>query len=190
MSTNQNRRFRDTDEKIVQTVYEVLIRENAPIEKISVRKICELAGINRSTFYAHFQDVYDVLEQTERYMSRQLTEKFLTQFENGASLEQCYCAVFQFIRNEREFYSYYLNETNRVAAVGMAWELVQDKLARLDFQELGCKSEAELTYRADFFLTGVNAVIRRWLNSGCQETPRELSKLLAQQYHFEKAVFD
>lgn len=36
--------------------------EKYPIEKISVRRLCEAAGYNRSTFYNHFENVYALLE--------------------------------------------------------------------------------------------------------------------------------
>ena len=36
-----------------------------PMEKITVRHVCELAGYNRGTFYLHFRDLYDVLETIE-----------------------------------------------------------------------------------------------------------------------------
>jgi AcrR family transcriptional regulator len=36
-----------------------------PIEKISVKEVCQLAGYNRSTFYAYFKDVYEILEIIE-----------------------------------------------------------------------------------------------------------------------------
>jgi len=36
-----------------------------PIEKITVSEVCETAGYNRSTFYAYFHDMYDVLDCLE-----------------------------------------------------------------------------------------------------------------------------
>lgn len=45
-----------------------------PIQEITVREICERTGINRSTFYNHYQDVYDLLEQIENEMLGELAE--------------------------------------------------------------------------------------------------------------------
>lgn len=42
-----------------------LMREK-PISRITVKELCEGAEINRATFYAHYRDQYDLLEQTER----------------------------------------------------------------------------------------------------------------------------
>lgn len=41
------------------------LRAKKPLEKITVRELCERAEINKSTFYAHFHDVYDLSDQLE-----------------------------------------------------------------------------------------------------------------------------
>ena len=38
---------------------------DTPIEKITVRRLIELAGYNRSTFYLHFEDIYAIREHIE-----------------------------------------------------------------------------------------------------------------------------
>ena len=48
---------------IQQTFLELL--QKKPISKITVTEICEIAGINRATFYKHYMDPYDLLEQFE-----------------------------------------------------------------------------------------------------------------------------
>lgn len=41
------------------------IRKNTPLEKVKVRDICDRALINKSTFYAHYQDVYALSREME-----------------------------------------------------------------------------------------------------------------------------
>lgn len=48
--------------------------EKKDINKIKVQEICDLAGYHRSTFYHHFTDVYDVLEQIEDKIINELIE--------------------------------------------------------------------------------------------------------------------
>ena len=43
----------------------VELRSRKPIEKISVTELCKLAGVNKSTFYAHYQDIYDLSDKIE-----------------------------------------------------------------------------------------------------------------------------
>ena len=50
----------------IETAFLQLLNEK-PLNKISVRDIVEKCGINRNSFYYHFQDIYEVLELICRY---------------------------------------------------------------------------------------------------------------------------
>ncbi len=54
---------RETKQEIIDAFWNIY--ENKRIEKITVKEVCLKAACNRSTFYAYFTDVYDVLEQLE-----------------------------------------------------------------------------------------------------------------------------
>lgn len=57
----RNRREEYTLRVIREVFLELL--EKHPVERISVGELCELADINRSTFYRHYADVYALLEE-------------------------------------------------------------------------------------------------------------------------------
>lgn len=56
---NEDRRVKNTQEKIKKSFWELLQQKS--FESITVSKIADTANINRSTFYAHFDDKYDLL---------------------------------------------------------------------------------------------------------------------------------
>lgn len=45
--------------------------EKKDFEYISVKEICEKAGVNRSTFYLHYDNISDLLSESIRYMNEQ-----------------------------------------------------------------------------------------------------------------------
>ena len=49
-----------TRKAIMQTFLHIL--KNKPLDRITVKDICEQCEINRNTFYYYFKDIYDVLE--------------------------------------------------------------------------------------------------------------------------------
>ena len=182
MNTKNNQLSRATDEKIIRAVFFFIEQEQRPLSRITVREVCERAGINRSTFYAHYMDVYDVVEKTEATMSRRLTEAFLEQLDQGAPMEAGYLSLFRFIQQYQQFYRLYLNETGKTGVIGVAWDLLSDHLSRISPKDFGFSSEKELTYQGAFYLYGLTAMIRLWLNGGCEESLEEMVGCLKNQY--------
>ena len=50
--------------RIITQSFFALLKEN-PVRKITVTKICEVSGVNRTTFYKYYLDVWDLLDQIE-----------------------------------------------------------------------------------------------------------------------------
>ena len=74
----KHREMREFTRQAIMDAFWALYRER-PIEKISVKEVCDRAGYNRSTFYEYFTDTYSVLEAIEEdlldYARVKLTEE-------------------------------------------------------------------------------------------------------------------
>ncbi len=182
MNTKNNQRSRDTDERIIRAVYAAITEEHRPLDRITVRAVCETVGINRSTFYAHFQDVYDVVERTERSMGEKIALSALEAVDEGAPLEGVFERVFAFVGEHRAFYHAYLGVMHRSEVIGVAWDLLSERTNRLRFDQLGFRSQAEMEYMGVFFFHGLSAMLHQWIENGCRESPREMVDLLVRLY--------
>ena len=49
------------------------LRSKKPLEKITIKELCELACINKSTFYSHYRDIYDLSDSMEEEVVRSIT---------------------------------------------------------------------------------------------------------------------
>ena len=74
----KDQEMREATSRAIMDAFWSLYRD-LPIEKITVKAICEKAGCNRSTFYEYYTDSYSVLEAIEEelmdYVRRKLTEE-------------------------------------------------------------------------------------------------------------------
>ena len=61
-------RIEKTERSIVRAFLK--LRAEKPLEKIRVKELCEKAEINKSTFYAHYRDIFDLSEQLEERVVR------------------------------------------------------------------------------------------------------------------------
>ena len=74
MNTKNNQGFGDMDKKLKAKTLELL--ETTDFEKIIGKPLCETAHVNRSTFYAHYSDVYEIMEQMEEHLNEELFESY------------------------------------------------------------------------------------------------------------------
>ena len=73
MNKNESKYF-STAEKMDSALMEIL--KTKSFEYITVSEICKKAGVNRSTFYLHYENTRDLLEETIRNM----TDNFVSYF--------------------------------------------------------------------------------------------------------------
>lgn len=71
MNTKNNRRRRESVEKIERVFIELL--QTKEINEIRVSDICKRCGLNRSTFYANFIDIYDLADKVREHLEREVT---------------------------------------------------------------------------------------------------------------------
>ena len=147
MNTKNNQRYLDTEEKL-QKEFISLLKTKEP-EKITVRELCDKAGIHRSSFYLHYVDVYDLMEKIEKKLSVQCGELFTTPKQNY-SLGECFVRLFYFVRDHQDFYRYYLIRNHTITVLDGA--IAESSVSSLhEFAEkLGLKNETELFYHQEF----------------------------------------
>lgn len=178
MNTKGNQRTVMTDKKI-KKVFLDLLKEKEP-EKISVSEICSRAGIHRTTFYAHYQDVNDLMRKMVGEMYGQVMGFFL---EEGEPLkEDGFLHLFELIRAHRDFFRVYLEISKNS---GLGYDFLPEALRiRVDqmVSVMGWDSPEELYYHQAFFCEGLSAVIRRWIALGCKEEPEKMCSIIEKEY--------
>lgn len=58
-------------QRMIRRAFLDLLKQK-PMQRITVKEVCEEAGIHRGTFYAHYTDLYDLLHQIEEEMTKNL----------------------------------------------------------------------------------------------------------------------
>ena len=77
--------------------------EKKDFEYITVKEICKTAGVNRSTFYLHYENVGDLLAESVRFMLDQFMEYFKQNVEtvfsviHDCSIEELYLITPEYL---------------------------------------------------------------------------------------------
>ena len=80
-----------------------------PLSKISVRDIVEDCGINRNSFYYHFQDIPSLLGE----IVTEQTDALIRQYPSISSVEECFSVAFYTARENRRAVMHIFNSANR-----------------------------------------------------------------------------
>ena len=97
MNTPNNKRSLATEECLNNTLMALL--KDKELADISVTELCEAAGIDRSTFYAHYEDVFALGNACAADIEKRLSE--VSHFADD------FAWVFEYIKDNPEVFSVY-----------------------------------------------------------------------------------
>lgn len=176
MNTKNNKRSQRSIAAIQQAFLE--IAHDKPREKITVQKICQKAGVNRTTFYAHYLDIFDLSEQIQQEMNTQISEILLEELQRRTQdIPRAFERVFEFVKDNQAFYLARLNSAAQASMISIV-----DQQPLLDyFYQIGSQldyPQDEIGYHISFFINGFSAVIRYWLRRDCKEAPAVMARII------------
>lgn len=144
-----------------------LLKEKS-IEKITVREICQLAGINRTTFYRHYENQYDLLATLQDEMFEEIQTQILSQQPEP---DELILLMFQLVYRNKEDWLVLMGEN----ADPRISNRISDFIA--DYFKVQTKSKSgKMKYR--FIACGAAGLFEDWVNSGMKETPDEMAAYL------------
>ena len=152
MSNTHSRRWIETDKHIRQTALELLNRPEA--HNLSVRLICEEAGINRTTFYEHYLDIYDLLDKLELDVMAELWDYYVQMIDRSNHLPpQPFLPLLAHIRANQDFYKNVL-KTRETCRLKPVFERFLTEAVCAACRKAGVSDEKEITYYLVFFKAG------------------------------------
>ena len=157
----------------------VSLLEKRDLEYITISDICREAGVNRSTFYLHYETIGDLLEETTRYLLDDFLSYFAVEPQQVVDgFQTCALRDLNFITEQYLMpYLSYMRDHRRVFAVAMSnvhtlgFDGVYRKLFTHVFDPILARfdyPEEDRTYVMLFYLNGLTAVVTQWLREDCR----------------------
>lgn len=177
--TRSESKYFATAERMDAAFLELL--EEKDFAYITVKEICARAGVNRSTFYLHYETIADLLAESAQH----IIDEFLAYMPQDSAahvsrlhdcpLEELYFMTPAYLTP----YLTYIKEHRRVfrAAVEQASVLrMQDAYRQLNRHVLTPILDryqvprADQTYLMRFFISGLMAIIDEWVQDDCRDS--------------------
>ena len=169
-------------------------------EFITVKDICHKAGVNRSTFYLHYDSVADLLQET----IDNLMKEFLSMFPIGpdAFLSEIETAPLSnlvltqsdfirpylaFVRDHKEVYAAAYKNPSAMQTdgkfTGMTKHILEPILHRFGVPE------KQQHYMICFYINGCASIVHEWLRQGCRDSIEEVEQIILNCIRPENKLF-
>lgn len=156
---------------------------------ITVKEICEKAGVNRSTFYLHYENISDLLEESISYINNSFLEYMKHDSQNfAAKLKTCPLKELYLITPEYLTpYLKYIREHRRMYrtavenAVTLQLKHTYSRMFRYIFMPILERyqvAESERAYIMAFYIHGLTAIIDEWIKNDCTETIEKIIHII------------
>ncbi|KRO03383.1 hypothetical protein IV54_GL000289 [Levilactobacillus paucivorans] len=160
VGVKNNRRAQYTQRVIQETVLSLL--ENQPITAISVTAVCELADVNRTTFYRYYTDVYDCVASIEKAFVASLQP-----FHESTPSEALEHLLTAFYRDRKL--------SNLVFVEGKT--KILDRMREL-MDQSGPRPPEITAYQGAYIGAGIQSVLKAWVKGGMAESPHEMTQII------------
>lgn len=171
--------------------------EKKDFEYITVKEICAKAGVNRSTFYLHYETVGDLLAESAEYINARFLEYMKVDSAAVISkMRDCPLDELYFVTSEYLIpYLNYVSENRRLfltmvrragvlgldaSYAGLMKHVFIPILERFDIGQ----DDAE--YMMAYYINGLMAIITRWLENDCAESAERIIAVMQKCAAFPK----
>ena len=175
MNTKNNQRTR-LSKLLFKNALMDLLKEKGSVAKISVRELCDRAELNRSTFYAHYNEPNDLLMEIETELL-DATEEHLKKIgeENAAGAHKYILSFLQYIKqNDKQFRTLLIDSFDPE----FRSRFMQQSIIQF-VENLRIELPKELEqYIFSYILNGSTGIIIQWIRSDYAVNENEIVNLL------------
>lgn len=167
----------------------VALLEEKDMEYITVKEICQRAGVNRSTFYLHYETVGDLVHETvdginQRFLSYfpQRKESVLENMESRKKEELVLVTrdyllpYLRFIRDNKKVYRASFRNPGGMQA-DVRYRAFQQQVFRPILARFEIPDEHHPYYIA-YYVEGIIAIVKEWLRRDCADEVERLAEII------------
>lgn len=163
--------------------------EKKDFEYISIKEICQKAGVNRSTFYLHYETMDDLLNETIELIESRFYESFdnqkldvknviLTNQKDKMFLltPEYLDKYLNFVKENKKVFNLAFNRPNLFRS--------EDYLNKFDkdlfkpFMDYLNIDELAKPFITDFYIQGIMSILKKWVKDDCKLTNEEVIKVI------------
>lgn len=159
------------------------------LEYITVKEICEKAGVNRSTFYLHYETIADLVKEAMEHIDQRFLSYFTEDVHDffikveGHELKELVFIThdylqpyLQFISDNKKVYRAALRNPHNMQA-----NIRFQNLKKYIFEPILTKFGVPDTFRQYYivyYIEGIVAIIKKWLENDCVDPVETIATVI------------
>jgi AcrR family transcriptional regulator len=175
MAEKMDRRVKYTKMVLKQSLLNLM--RDKPIEKITVKDICEKADINRGTFYAHYKDPSNLLAQIENELFDEINSSVESSL-NAESISGLLNEIFVSIRKNIDLCRVLFSDYGDKVFVRRIMNIARERSITEWKKVIPSTKDEQLERLYTFYASGCVAIVQDWFQNGMKESPQELSDFI------------
>ncbi len=173
MAVKNNRRTIMTKKLLKTALIELM--QDKPINKITIKDICEQADLSRSTFYLHYTDQYDLLNDLESEAISTIMGQIKKITPDLDPLIVCREFTSYIHKEHTIFRTLLCQQENLHFQIKLIEEIHKTSMELLAFSS---EDSIRLGYKVDFIIHGSLSIFRNWIIHGFDMAEKEISELV------------
>ena len=174
-----NRSVRNTKKRLRSSLM-ILLKEK-PASKVTVKELCELADINRGTFYYHYTDIFDMIKNIEEEFFNdfyKLIEPMKDTIKPDGDPYFMLTNIFCFFDENAKWSQIMLGPHGDLAFIQRLKQLVDEKCSDT-WKEVGLNlTTEEFELFNSFIINGYIGLLETWLKTGRKQAPEEMARFV------------
>lgn len=167
-------KYRNTAELMDQAL--LILLEKKDLEYITIKELCAKAGVNRSTFYLHYENMNDLFNETIEYLNKDFLSSFpVKEMTNGILTKKPEDMVFikeefivpylKFVKNNKRIMKMIHNKPF-IFKNDQIFEKMKEELFIPATEKFKVPKEDQ-PYIIEFFTRGVVGIVSKWIDDDC-----------------------
>lgn len=169
-------KYKNTAKYMQEALFQLLTKKE--FASISVKEICEQANVNRSTFYDHYQNTYELLQEAVNQSIYEFTQalkvqtgntKNILQKEGNFLISTKYLVPYlQFIKDNKVMFRAYISNSHIFPVSEYGKYLIKNVFTPVCMDN-GIVDPTIINYMSKYYLTGVHAIVAEWVKNDCKD---------------------
>ena len=176
---------------LIRRAFAELMRRK-PIQDITIKELCGQAGINRGTFYLHYKDIYDLVDQIEKELFDEF-ERILSNYtisDLGTRPHKIFSDVCSFLYANREICAALLGDNGDINFLLNLREFLRQKCLHDIIETYHIDRIPDYEYVYAYFESGTVGVLRYWLDHPEDgKTPDEIASMIESIFTYGASLF-